>query len=47
MGNQTPTEMRVPWRPREEKKESLYLTGQLIDGMECLSGKRQLVYDAI
>lgn len=29
------------------KKESLYLPGQLIDGMECLFGKKQLVYNAI
>lgn len=30
-----------------KKKESLYLPGQLIDGIECLFSKKQLVYDAI
>lgn len=30
-----------------KKKESLYLPGQLIDGVECLFGEKQLVYDII
>lgn len=30
-----------------KKKESLYLPGQLIDGMECLFGAKQLVYNII
>lgn len=29
------------------KKESLYLPGQLIDGIECLFGTKQLVYNII
>lgn len=30
-----------------KKKESLYLPGHLIDGIECLFAGRQLVYDAV
>lgn len=30
-----------------KKKESLYLPGQLVDGIECLFPGRQLVYNAI
>lgn len=30
-----------------KKKESLYLPGQLIDGIECLFGTKQLVYNII
>lgn len=30
-----------------KKKESLYLPGQLVDGIECLFGPGQLVYDVI
>lgn len=30
-----------------EKKESLYLPGELVDGMECLFSGKQLIYNAI
>lgn len=30
-----------------KKKESLYLPGQLIDGIECLFSAKQLVYNVI
>lgn len=30
-----------------KKKESLYLPGQLVDGMECLFSQKQIVYNAI
>lgn len=30
-----------------QKEESLYLPGQLLDGMECFFAQKQLVYDAI
>ena len=29
------------------KKESLYLPGQLLDGIECLFSKKQILYDII
>jgi len=30
-----------------KKKESLYLPGQLIEGLECLFSTKQIIYDAI
>lgn len=30
-----------------KKKESLYLPGQLLDGMECIFSKKQVVYNVI
>lgn len=30
-----------------KKKESLYLPGQLLDGVECLFSKKQLMYNII